>query len=131
MNPSSSSTSPAPAAARSRTGSHVTLLQTTTVVVAASAAALGRTAPAPGRPFSKRQASALLRCDRGTTLEELIRSRQIPVVPSPTGRGIRIPSSEVERILRDGIAPAAPEAPPPRAARARRGARRTFADEAA
>lgn len=85
--------------------------------------ALSRPAAA-SRLLSKRQAAALLHCDRGTTLEDLIRSGGLRVVSAPSGKGIRIPSAEIDRVLRDGLlAPvrsAAPALPLP--ARARRGA---------
>jgi hypothetical protein len=72
-----------------------------------------RAANAP--PLSKREAARRLGIDRGTTLEDLIRERQLQTVPALNGKGIRIPAHEVERLRREGLRTAG--APPPSATR--------------
>lgn len=69
-----------------------------------------------GELLSRREAARRLRVDRtpGATLDQLLRSGRLRAVPALNGRGIRIPSEEVDRVLRNGLPP------PPAAPRARR-----------
>lgn len=60
-----------------------------------------------GELLSKREAARRLRIDRGTTLEELLRSGRLRAVPALSGKGVRIPSAEVERLQREGLQPGA------------------------
>jgi excisionase family DNA binding protein len=85
-----------------------------------------RAANAP--PLSKREAARRLGIDRGTTLEDLIRERKLQTVPALNGKGVRIPAHEVERLRREGLPPAGPQAtsatrrPPARAKKSASGA---------
>jgi excisionase family DNA binding protein len=76
--------------------------------------------------LSKRAAARRLHVDRETTLEELIRSKRIRTVPALAGGGVRIPSDEVDRLLRDGlpsaVAPSAARRTPGRAQKCASGA---------
>lgn len=50
--------------------------------------------------LSKREAAKRLGVDRGTTLEVLIATKQLKTVR--TGKRVRIPAAEVERLVREG-----------------------------
>ena len=65
--------------------------------------------------LSRADAARVLGVDKRTTLRRLIAEGHLPAVPGP--RGIRIPRSEVERLVRDGIPP--PGAPQTRPKRSR------------
>jgi hypothetical protein len=65
--------------------------------------------------LSKRAAARRLHIDRETTLEELIRSQRIRTVPALSGAGVRIPSDEVDRLLREGLPPIVASTPARRA----------------
>jgi excisionase family DNA binding protein len=73
-------------------------------------------AAAPGL-LSKREAARRLGIDRGTTLEDLVRTGRLRTVLALTGKGIRVPSAEVARLLREGLPPVVA---PPAAANRRR-----------
>lgn len=82
-------------------------------------------APAGGGAalVTKRAAARILGCDRGTTLEQLIRSGRLPTVTAPSGKGLRIPRAELERVLREGpvqvVTPATRDARSGKATRAK------------
>lgn len=82
-------------------------------------AELVRARPAvPGGDCSltKREAARRLRCDRTTTLERLLATGALHSVPAPSGRGLRIPESEIARAIHEGVVARVAEAPPlPRA----------------
>ena len=81
--------------------------------------------PAGPELLTKRAAARALGCDRATTLEQLIRSGRLRAVPAPSGKGLRIPRSEVERAKREGLrqAPARAASPAPPRVRPRGSAR--------
>jgi hypothetical protein len=51
--------------------------------------------------LSKREAARLLGIDRGATLDHLIRTGRVHLVP--WGRGHRIPLEDVQRVAREGF----------------------------
>jgi excisionase family DNA binding protein len=66
--------------------------------------------------LTKAAARRLLHCDK-PTLDAMLRSGRLRGAPAPSGKGVRIPRAELERLTRPPPPPEPPRRPPRRPSR--------------